>query len=356
VAYSSANRLVYVAAINGDSLSVIDPAQQKVVKTIPVGRGTVALRFAPEGRFGFAVNQVTNKVSVIDAATDAVAGAVEVVKGPDQITFTDRYAYVRGTGSEKFSIIELSGLLKGKFAAVDITAGQKPASAMPAEIGVADMIAPTPEGNAVMVANAPDQMIYYYVEGMMAPMGTLQNYKRRPRALMLLDRSLAEVSTGVYTTTVRLKKAGRFDVSVLTGQPRLTQCFPLEVAEAPGAEKTFEGVPLAVKALFEGQQFKSGRPAALRFRLTDPITGEPLKGLSDVQVLAFEPPGVWQQRQWAKEVADGEYEVTQLFPRPGLYRVMVSAASRGVAFADLPFTAAPVISGIDSISSESTDH
>jgi hypothetical protein len=199
-------------------------------------------------------------------------------------------------------------------------------------------------------------MLYYYVEGMMAPMGTLQNYKRRPRALMVLDRSLNEVSTGVYTTTVRLKTAGRFDVSVLTGQPRMTQCFQLDVAAAPGAEKTFTGVPVAARALFDGQQFKTGQAAALRFRLTDPVTGQPLKGLDDVQVLAFEPPGVWQQRQWAKEVGDGEYEVSQTFPRPGLYRVMVRVASRGVAFADLPYTAAPVVSGIDSISSDSTDH
>lgn len=190
----------------------------------------------------------------------------------------------------------------------------------------------------------------------MAPMGTLQNYKRRPRALMILDRSLTEVTTGVYTTTVRLKRAGRFDLSVLTGQPRLTQCFQLDVADSPDAEKSFTGVPVALKALFEGQQFKSGRPAALRFRLTDPATGQPLKGLTDVQVLAFEPPGVWQQRQWAQEVGEGEYEVSQVFPRPGHYRVMVRVASRGVTFADLPFTAAPVTSGIDSISSESTDH
>jgi YVTN family beta-propeller protein len=355
VAYSSANHLIYVAAINGDSLSVIDPTRQQVVKKIKTERGVVALRFAPGGRFGFAVNQVTNRVAVVDAATDTVAGSVEVVKGPDQVTFTDRFAYIRGTGSEKFSIIELSGLTKSKFVAVDITAGQKPASAMPAEIGVADMIAPTPEGNAAMVASAPDQMIYYYVEGMMAPMGTLQNYKRRPRAIMMLDRSLAEVSTGVYTTTVKLKTGGRFDVSVLTGQPRLTRCFQLEVADSPDAERTFTGVPVAVKALFEGQQFKTGQTAALRFRLTDPVTGEPLKGLTDVQVLAFEPPGIWQQRQWAREVGDGEYEISQIFPRPGQYRVMVRTATRGASFADLPFTTIPVVSGIDFISSESTD-
>jgi YVTN family beta-propeller protein len=342
VAYSAASRMIYVAAINGEAVSVIDPAKQQVVKSVPVKRGTVALRFDPTGRFGFAVNQVESAVAVIDAATGEVAGSVAVVKGPDQVVFTDRFAYVRGTGSEKFSLVELGGVARGRFTAVDVTAGQKPASALPAEIGVADMIATTPEGNAAMIANTPDQMIYYYVEGMMAPMGTLSNYKRRPHAALVLDRSLSETAPGVYTVPVRLKGAGRFDVSVLTGQPRIAHCFQMEVAASPDAEKNAPRVAVAVKALFDGQNFKAGEPAALRFRLTDPSTGGPLKGLSDVQVLSFEPPGIWQQRQWAKEVGEGEYEVAQVFPRAGLYKVMLRVASRGVTFADLPFTSVPV--------------
>lgn len=345
VAYSAASRLIYAAAINGAAASVIDPSTQKVVRSIPLKRGTVALKFDPTGRFGFAVNQVESTVSIIDAATGEVAGTVEVVKGPDQVVFTDRYAYVRGTGSEKFSLVELGGVAKGRFTAVDVTAGQKAPSALPAEIGVADMIATTPEGNAAMIANTPDGMIYYYVEGMMAPMGTLSNYKRRPHAAMILDRSLAETTPGVYSVPVRLKGAGRFDVAVLTGQPRVAHCFELEVASSADAAKNAPVVSLAVKALFDGRQFTAGEAVALRFKLTDPATGQPLKGLQDIQVLAFEPPGIWQQRQWAKEAGEGEYEVTQTFPRAGLYKVMLRSSSRGVSFADLPATSVAVTSG-----------
>ncbi|HEX8501289.1 MAG TPA: YncE family protein [Pyrinomonadaceae bacterium] len=349
VAYSTASRLVYVAAINGAAVSVIDPARQQVVKSVPVKRGTVALRFDHTGRFGFAVNQVENSVAVIDASAGEVAGVVEVVKGPDQVTFTDRYAYVRGTGSEKFSLVELAGLSKGRFTAVDVTAGQKPPSALPAEIGVSDMIATTPEGNAAMIANTPDGMVYYYVEGMMAPMGTLSNYKRRPYAAMILDRSLSETAPGVYTVPVRLKSAGRFDVSMLTSQPRVSHCFQMEVAPSPDEETKATGVSVAARALFDGRQYRAGEPAALRFRVTDSATGQPLKGLQDVQVLAFEPPGVWQQRQWAKEVGEGEYEVTQTFPRPGLYKMMLRIASRGVTFADLQATPVPVVGGAEAV-------
>jgi hypothetical protein len=211
------------------------------------------------------------------------------------------------------------------------------------------MIATTPEGNAAMIANTPDAMIYYYVEGMMAPMGTLSNYKRRPHAALILNRSLTETAPGVYTVPVRLKGSGRFDVSVLTGQPRIAHCFQLEVAASPDAEKNAPTVSVAVKAAFDGKQFKAGESVPLRFRVLDSATGQPLKGLQDVQVLAFEPPGIWQQRQWAKEVGDGEYEVAQTFPRPGLYKVMVRVASRGVTFADLPYTSVPVVSGADVI-------
>ncbi|HEX8706999.1 MAG TPA: YncE family protein [Pyrinomonadaceae bacterium] len=343
VAYSSASRLVYVASINGGTVSVIDPAKRQVLTRVPVKRGVVALRFEPTGRFGFIVNQVESTVSVLDASTNTITGTTAVVKEPDQVTFTARYAYIRGTGSEKFSLIETTGIASGKLAAVDVVAGRLAARTLPEEIGVADMIAPTPEGNAAMIANTADQMIYYYVEGMMAPMGTFSNYKRRPHALLLLDRSLSEVSPGVYSTPLRLGHAGRFDVPFLIDQPRIVNCFQLEVGESPDGEKTQGGVPIAVEPLFKDRQFKPQETTPLRFRITDSVTGRAIPGLTDVLVLVFEPPGIWQQRQFAKEVEAGVYEVTQAFPREGVYNVMVGVSSRGTTFADLPFTAVSVV-------------
>lgn len=342
VAYSRASGFIYVAAINGATISVINPAKQQVVAQIPARRGVVALRFDPEGRYGFVVNQVESQVSIFDAATNAVIGTSEVVKGPDQVAFTASYAYIRGTGSEKFSLIELSDVKKGKVAPINIQAGQKSPSDMPEEIGVADMIAPTPEGNSVMIANASDQMIYYYVEGMMAPMGTFENYKRRARALMLIDRSLSEVAPGTYSLPIRLTRAGHFDVPVLIDQPRIINCFQLDVADSPNGEKDKPAVSIAVEPLFKEQRFKPGEPVTLRFKITDSATQRPLTGLQDVHIVAVEPPGIWQQRQWAREVSNGVYEVTQIFPREAIYRVMTSVMSRGVRFADLKFTPVPV--------------
>ena len=48
-------------------------------------------------------------------------------------------------------------------------------------------------------------------------------------------------------------------------------------------------------------------------------------------------------------MGEGEYEVTQTFPRPGLYKVMLRSATRGAAFADLPYTSVPVMSGAGAV-------
>ena len=287
IAYSSASHLFYVAGINGASISMIDPNKRQAVASIAVKQGVVALRFDPEGRYGFAVNQIESTVTVVDAATNSVVASSEVVKGADQVIFTRSYAYIRGTETEKFSLIDINDAKKGKLAPTTIQAGQKPPSAAPEDIGVADMISPTPEGNAVMIANAPDEVTYYYTEGLMAPSGTINNYKRRARAVMVIDNSLTEVAPGIYSVPVKLRRSGRFDVPMLIDQPRIANCFDAEVADSPEGEKQQARTPIASEALFKDQRFKPGEPVKLRFKIVDSITKEPILGLGDVHVLTF---------------------------------------------------------------------
>lgn len=343
VAYSNASKLIYVASVNGDSISVIDPAKQQVIANVQISRGVVALRFEPKGRYGFAVNQVESTVSVIDAATNQVVGMSPVVKEPDQVVFTEDYAYIRGLASEKFSLIELREVPGGKFAPVNVQAGQRPATDVPADIGVADMIAPTPEGNGAMIANAADGMFYYYTEGMMAPMGSFSNYKRRPHALLILDNSLTEVTPGVYSVPVKLTRAGSFNVPFLINQPLVVNCFQLSINESPNKETNVARTAIQIEPLFKGAQFKAGETVKIRFKITDPAGNKPVNGLDDVRVLAFEPPGLWQQRQWAKEVGKGIYEIEQVFPHDGIFNVMIEISSRGTSFNTLPFTAVTVV-------------
>ena len=341
MAYSLASRLLYVASLNEGTISVIDPVKQRIVTTIPTEPGVVALRFTPDGRFGFLVNQVKSKIWILDASTNKIVGSANVVKEPDQVVFTQRYAYIHALGSEKFSLIELTDFTKTTPAPVDIQAGQRAPGTMPEEIGVGGMMVPTPEGNAVMIANNPDQMIYYYVEGMMAPMGTFSNYKRRPRALLLLDRSLSETAPGTYSTPIKLRRSGTFDVPLLIDRPRLLNCFQLKVGPSPDGESERSGATVAVEAIFR-ERVKTRESVSLKFKIVDSVTRQPLKGLGDVVVLVFQQPGIWQQRQSAREVGDGVYEITQVFPQSGLFNVMLAVKSRGVTFADLPFNTVKV--------------
>jgi hypothetical protein len=258
-----------------------------------------------------------------------------VVKDPDQIVFTQRYAYVRGIESEKFTLLDLREARKGKLAPLDVQAGRQAPSAAPQELGVAPMIVATPEGNAVMIANAPDATLHYYQEGMMASMGTFSNYHRMPRGILVLDRSLKELTPGVYQATVTLPHSGRFDVPVLLDQPRVSHCFQVAVQQSP---MSTAGEPSArpgrIQVRFEGKLVPAHVPASLSFDLLDADTQEPVTGLHDVQVLLFEPPGTWQQRRWAKEEHAGHYVITQSFPHAGEYRVLVQSSSRQVRFAD----------------------
>jgi YVTN family beta-propeller protein len=344
-AYSPMSRFFYVSALNGNEISVIDPEQRRIVASIPSQSGVVSLRFEPQGRFGLAVNQLQHTVSVLDTENHTIMASTSVVKEPYEVGFTPQYAYIRGLASEKLSLIELSKLRKGRLVSAEVQVGQSAANVLPDEIGVADMMVPTPEGHGMLVANAPDRTIYYYMEGMMVPMGTFQTYKRTPRALMLLDRSLAETAPGVYSTAVRLSKGGRYDVPVLLDHPRVISCFQVDVKEATKETITSLRPSLVVEPLFGENTLSLGRDSVLRFRITDSKTKEPITNLLDVQTLILEPPGVWQQRKWAKEADAGTYEIRQHFPRAGQYTVMVRIPSQGVQFDSHTRTTVTVVNG-----------
>ncbi|MFQ5653258.1 MAG: YncE family protein [Planctomycetota bacterium] len=342
VAYSRAADLVYVANINDEHLSVIDPSSKSAVGKISTERGTVALRFDPEGRFGFIVNQTAGLVSVLDVATNSIVGGTSVVSEPDQVTFTEKFAYIRNLGSNKITMIDRDRLAREQVVVVDVMIGQKPPVDLPAQIGVADMIVPTPTVGSVMIASAPDRSFYYYAEGMMASMGSFQAYKRFPRGILILDRSLQESAPGVYSTFIRPLRSGLCNVPCVVDQPRVVHCFELRVEAAEGEAAAPTGASVTVKYLFDKPRIRPGGDTKLTFRVLDSATGAPVEGLEDILVMIFKKPGVWQRRQRAKEIGDGAYEIVQSFPESGMHMMLVSIPSRGASFLDLPTVDLPV--------------
>ena len=80
-----------------------------------------------------------------------------------------------------------------------------------------------------------------------------------------------------------------------------------------------------------------GTATRLRFKVLDGKTENPAAGLKDFGVMALLTPGNWTDRQWARPVGDGVYEVEITPPQAGVYYVFVQCPSLGLGFKQLPY-------------------
>lgn len=332
LALSELSKAIYAVSDTDGSVAVIDP-RGKLLTRIKVKPGSRLLRFAPGGRYGFVLNTNESTVSIFDAASNRVLHEVKVGKAPDQIIFSDIFAFVRSLETESVNMIRLSTI----GSEVDITefpGGQ----AIPAQGSSpvrADSIVLAPEGNSVILANPVDKVLYYYQEGMAAPMGNFQNYRREPLAVLIVDRSLRETTPGVYSTTVKLPASGRYDVAFLTDSPRIAHCF--ETAADPNPLlKEERAVALRIEHQSQEMELQVGQDFPLRFKLIDTRTNKAKDDLKDVRVLTFLGPGTWQRRDLAKSLGNGMYEVNLNVPETGVYMVFVESGSMKVRYRDMP--------------------
>jgi hypothetical protein len=241
---------------------------------------------------------------------------------------------VRSLDTETVAMLRLATIGKE----VDITdfpGGQAPPRNGSAPVH-ADSIVLAPEGNSVILANPVDKVMYYYTEGMAAPMGNFQNYRREPLAVLVVDRSLREIKPGIYSTTIKLPASGRYDVAFLNDSPRVAHCFELAAARNPGLKEE-RPVALRIEHQLKDLTLPVGKDFAFRFKLTETATGNPKSDLKDVRVLTFQSPGVWQRRDIAQSLGDGIYEIKINVPESGLYMVFIESASMGVRYKDLPY-------------------
>jgi len=334
MAFSSiANALYLVNSVDG-SITVVDTRGQQITTRIQTKPGIKNVRFAPGGRWGFAPNPKENVVYVFDASTNRLAHTISVENGPDQIAFTDVFAYVRAIGSTEVNMIRLS-TLTGQPDIAKFPGGQTAPGEAPNATSIADVMVPAPEGNSMVIANPADGVIYYYTEGMAAPMGSLQNYRRQPRAVMVIDRSLREVTAGVYSVTTKLPKSGIYDVAFLLDSPRITHCFNAEAKPNPDVEHE-KKVALRIEFMNKDNKLPVAENYKLRFKLVDTATSKAKSDVKDVRVLTMLASGVWQKRDFARSVGDGVYELDINVPQTGLYFVFIESRSQGVSFRQLP--------------------
>ncbi len=67
----------------------------------------------------------------------------------------------------------------------------------------------------------------------------------------------------------------------------------------------------------------------MRFKVTDAGTNRPAE-VKDMGTLVFLAPGIWQQRDVAKPLGDGVYEISFVPPKPGIYYAYFQSPSLGV--------------------------
>jgi YVTN family beta-propeller protein len=335
IAYSSLAAMAYVTDPVEGTVSAVDAARPgaRVANRIHVEPGIGAIRFSPDGRLAFAVNPERDMAYIIDPSTNRVVQRTRTAEGPDQVTFTEDFAYIRHRKSVDVIMISLksAGREGAELSLNRFPAGQSPPGAME-DPPPADSIVPAPGAGAVLVANPKDMAVYYYREGLAAPMGTFTNYKREPRAVLVIDRSLRErTRPGVYETVARLDRPGHFDVVFLLDQPRIVHAFRVEVEPDPKLELARNQKQVNVRPLVSTGRVDSGATFRPLFELTD-YTGGVLKaGAADVELLMYRVGGDWQDRRPAREVVPGVYGADFKPGPPGIYHVYIASDSLGLS-------------------------
>jgi YVTN family beta-propeller protein len=339
LAFSSLSKAVYVADETDGAITVVDSRTQQVVSIMRAQAGLNTLRIETKGRYGFVTNSKANIVHVFDASTNRIIHNLRVGSAPDQIAFTNIFAYIRSTGTVDVSLIRLATIGADVVKEPDIT--RFPGGQMaPAEAGsasLADALFPASEPNSMLVANPGDGVIYYYTEGMAAPMGNFENYRREVKSVRIVDRSLREATPGVYTTNIKLPTSGNFNVAFQLDAPRITHCFDASAKPNPASDNTAHQAAIKVEYLIKDRSIRVGEPLKLRFKLSDANTGQTKDDLKDVRVLMFLSPGVWQKRDFARAVGAGVYELDLNAPQTGFYMIFVGSQRLGIGFRDLPY-------------------
>jgi YVTN family beta-propeller protein len=337
IAYCAAGGTAYVTHGRAGTIAAIDLTRRAVSAQLRAEPGLGTIKFAPGRRFGFVLNTERNVVHIVDAATNRIVQTADMIDRPDQFGFTDQFVYVRQAGSDSVRLIPLDGIgVEGKpVRVVDITGGQNPLGKVGRACLADGIVQANGEGGA-LVANAADKTIYYYKEGMAAPMGNFSNYGREPRALLTVDRSLRQHEPGVYETVARLGRPGPYDLAFLVDSPRVIDAFEVMVLPNPAlASAEAQGV-VDVEPLLDRDAFRVGVQTRLRVKLVDRATRSPKVELRDVTLLTY-LPGRWQKRTRAAWTDAGVYEIEFVPPRRGLYYVYVESPSAGLSFGDGQF-------------------
>src|SRR5262249_29825246 len=93
-AEAATRSILYVANSQGDDISIIDLATQKVVKTLKVGPIVHGVCAQADGRRAFATIESENSLKVIDTRTNTVTDSIALGGRPNECAATNDGRYV----------------------------------------------------------------------------------------------------------------------------------------------------------------------------------------------------------------------------------------------------------------------
>jgi DNA-binding beta-propeller fold protein YncE len=234
IAYSSASQSAYATTFSGNILAI--NTQGAITAHIEAEPGLTRISFFRDGRFGFVLNPGKGLVHLLDAARNALIQTAQIDAAPEQVAYSDQMAYIIRRESDLVEVVPLDSPPSERaiISTVDLPAGHGAFSNASADELTTAMVQ-APGENAVMFANAGDKAIFYYEEGMAAPMGTFSNFGKEPRSVLVVDHSFKEKSPGLYEASGLLNKPGTYVVPVLLDSPRMVECFEVPLGVEPSS-------------------------------------------------------------------------------------------------------------------------
>lgn len=336
LAYSDLSQAAYVADGETGEVLVLDPESGKVRATIQLEPGLGPMRITPDGRFGFVVNPAKDAVFVFDTANNTQIHKIDIKGEPFQIVFSRAYGFVRSLSNNTVSMIRLADIGgAGQVTVSQFEAGDRPPKDSPFLLP-SDLFATAVTEASTIVVSPGDANVFYYMEGMNAPMGSFGNYGHRPLSAIVADRTIKEAAPGEYISTVKIPADGNYQMILTLDSPQLIECFDFAAAVNPNLAR--DELPLRIAYETRGGTLApTGQEAKVRFTLSDTAkNGAPYSG-DDVTVLTFRAPGQDRAEHKVKSLGEGKYEFAFTPNTSGAYYIYPSVSSQGLDYSKLAF-------------------
>ncbi|MCL5068076.1 MAG: YncE family protein, partial [Thaumarchaeota archaeon] len=145
IAYDGANGYLYTANIASNTVSVVDPATNTVIKNITVGSNPIRVAYDPANKEIYVSNRGSGTVSAINSTTNAVVATINVGGSPFDFAYDpmNHDMYVADGGAGTVSVINSSSNQVSEQMAVNLEASP----------GVGTMIAYDASNNYIYLAS-----------------------------------------------------------------------------------------------------------------------------------------------------------------------------------------------------------